>query len=97
MPSNRFLVWQNEALAHVVKQFLVAKINRIDRPIFAKFYFHFKDHGSEPDTSNCIEGPADVLTKAGVIKDDKLIVALYAQKEFGLPPKTIIELYEAQV
>lgn len=65
-------------------------------PLFAKFYFHFLNRQSESDTSNCIEGPADVLTRAGVIKDDKLIVALYAQKEFGLEPKTIIELYEAE-
>jgi len=79
-------------MAHVMQNY---KWKTIERPIFAKYYFHFKNKQWECDVSNLNEAPGDLLQKLGVIKDDKQIVALYAQKEFCLEPKTIIELYDA--
>ncbi len=62
-------------------------------PIEAHYEFHFKNGQAEPDTSNCIEGPQDLLQAHGVIGNDKQIVAIRAIKKLYLEPKTIIRLY----
>lgn len=95
--SSKYRAWEQRAVLDVMAGLpdrLKAKC--IDVPVFAKYYFHFENRASEADVSNLCEAPGDLLQKVGVIKDDRQIVALYAQKEFGVPPKTIIELYEAE-
>lgn len=49
----------------------------------AEFEFHFKNHAHEPDTSNCIEGPQDLMQNLGILEDDRLIVSLSAKKVFS--------------
>ena len=57
------------------------------------YEFYFENHQGEPDTSNCIEGPQDCLQEANVIKNDKQIKKLVAEKFFGTEPRTIIKIY----
>lgn len=97
LASERYLDWQKMAVSFVERERVKARIaTPIACKLFAKYYFHFKNRQAEPDTSNCVEGPQDVLTRAGVIVDDKQIWSFYAEKDFGLEPKTIIELYAAE-
>jgi Holliday junction resolvase RusA-like endonuclease len=64
----------------------------ISKALEATYRFYFKNRQGEPDTSNCIEAPQDVLKKAGVITDDKIIKRVIAEKFFGEEPRTEIEL-----
>jgi Holliday junction resolvase RusA-like endonuclease len=94
--SPKYIAWERGAYLHAIAA--RSRANRAESfggLVFAKFFFHFLNKQAEADVSNLIEGPQDLLVKAGVLKDDRQIVALFAQKEFGLPAKTIIELYGA--
>lgn len=64
----------------------------IDFNVMAEFSFYFENHSAEPDTSNLIEGPQDLLKKAGVISDDKIIKRVLAEKFFGETPRTEIRI-----
>ena len=64
----------------------------IDFYVRAEFEFHFKNHQAEADTSNCVEGPQDLMQKLGIITDDKLIKKFTAEKFFGGEPKTMVRL-----
>lgn len=90
--TPRYTRWEFDAMAVCQRSF---KGQLLQGPMFAKYYFHFENRQAEADVSNLCEAPGDLLKKAGVIKDDRLLVSIYAQKEFGLAPKTIIELYDA--
>lgn len=90
--TPRFIQWELQALVAVKR---MPQIPTLTSLIYARYTFCFENHQAEADVSNLCEAPGDLLQKAGVIKDDRLIVALFAQKEFGLAPKTIIELYDA--
>jgi Holliday junction resolvase RusA-like endonuclease len=93
--SDRFLTWAVAAAAHLNR--LQGWRSTITGPLEATYRFYFPDHQHEPDVSNCIEGPQDLLAKAGVIENDKQIMRVIAEKFFGQEPRTEIELrrYEA--
>ena len=88
--SNQFTRWEAIASLELRKQF---KGNPFEQELEAHFEFHFANKQSEPDASNCIEGPQDCLQKAGIIKNDKQIKKVVAEKLFGGEPKTVIHLY----
>ena len=67
--------------------------NTYDGLIEAHFNFTFKNHQSESDLSNCLEGIQDILQTAGVIKDDKQIRCIVAKKHFGGDPCTTVHLF----
>ncbi len=69
----------------------------IDEPLFAFFEFHFLNRRSLPDTSNCIEGPQDLLESLGVYRNDQLIEHLEAVRLIGSKPKTIVRLFTEKV
>ena len=96
LSSDKYLAWERQAEFHVLQ----AK-KRFNCPITglieAHFEFYFKNHQGEADTSNCIEGPQDLIQKIGVIENDKFIVSLKAIKYFGTEPHTIIRLYSYDI
>ncbi len=65
----------------------------IDTNVEVHFEFHYKNHQWEADTSNLIEGPQDVLVEMGVLKDDKLITKLIAEKIFDGEEKCVVKVY----
>lgn len=90
--SLKYEAWERDAILHF-KKHGPKDFKKIDQTLEAKFYFYFENKMAEADTSNLIEGPQDLLTKLGVIKDDKLIKRLTAEKFFYDSPRTLIELY----
>lgn len=72
----------------------IASIGVLDEPLYVIYKFYFANRQAEPDVSNLIEGPQDVLQKAGIIKNDRLIMRVMAEKFFGVgEPRTEIEIY----
>lgn len=91
LPSERYSEWEEIAMAVASRS---ANGPSIDRPIEAKYRFYFATRQAEPDVSNLLEGPGDILQKAGIIKNDKLIMRVTGEKFFGEEARTEIELYD---
>lgn len=90
--SPKFIQWEKQALLQLGK---LRKINPlIDFPIEARFRFYFTNKMAEPDVSNLIEGPQDLLKKAGIISDDRIIQRVTGEKYFGQEARTEIEIYK---
>lgn len=95
IPSALFMAWERNSSIDVLRampafrQYLPIKVY-----CRAEFEFHFKNFQNEADTSNCVEGPQDLLQKVGVIENDKLIVEFTAKKIMGLTECTIIRLFK---
>lgn len=93
-PSSKYQSWESNATPSVLRarqkfyEFLPIKGR-----VFAYFEFHFKNNHALPDTSNCIEGPQDLLESLGVIENDKLIEHLEARRLVGSKPKTIVRFF----
>jgi Holliday junction resolvase RusA-like endonuclease len=69
----------------------------IEGPIFAYFEFHFPNRHALPDTSNCIEGPQDLLESLGIYKNDQAIEHIEAIRVLGSKAKTVIKLFVEKV
>lgn len=91
IPSARYRAWELNAMAVCRRNFSAALI---DIPVTAHFRFFFENRQAEPDVSNLIEGPQDVLVDACVLKDDRLVMKVMAEKFFGHEPRVEIELYK---
>ncbi len=89
--SPQFLQWEFNAVMDMRQAF---KGEMITEPMKLVLRFYFKDRQAEADTSNLVEGVQDTLKKAGVIKDDKLVVKLEAEKFFGSEPRVEIEIWK---
>lgn len=95
-PSEKYQNWEAVAQAFVAQARRDSKLQLpMLIPIYAYFEFHFKNGKSLPDTSNCVEGPQDLLQKMRVYSDDKQIVALEAYRGITGGDKVVIKLYEA--
>jgi Holliday junction resolvase RusA-like endonuclease len=68
----------------------------ISEPLEIKLVFQFVNRSAEADVSNLVEAPQDVLKKAGVISDDRIIQVVHARKEFGTGPGMTIELLKIE-
>jgi Holliday junction resolvase RusA-like endonuclease len=90
--SANYTKWANAACT-AVERSREANSSPIRQPIIGVFRFYFKNYASEPDVSNLIEGPQDILTKCRVIDDDKLFRRVVAEKFFGEEPRVEIEIY----
>src|SRR3954464_6999216 len=90
LPSAAYVKWESHAMASLLRHKSIALI---DVPVTAKFKFYFANRQSEPDVSNLIEGPQDVLVRAGFLKNDRLVMRVEAEKFFGEAPRTEIEIY----
>ena len=89
--SQRYMAWELVAIAACKRAFNTALITC---PLEAQFRFYFADCQAEPDTSNLIEGIQDVLQTASIIKDDKQIFRLGAEKFLFQEPRTEVELFK---
>lgn len=79
--SDRYAIWEKMAYMHILKS---SKQTQFDFPVNLACQFYFVNHQYEPDTSNAIQGIEDLLQKAKVILDDKLIYSLDGtRKIFG--------------
>lgn len=93
--SPRYLEWAENALKHLSRDVSIALL---DRPMEARFRFYFVNRHAEPDVSNLVEGPQDILKQAHIISDDKLIYRVVAEKFFGAEePRTEVELWSYEV
>lgn len=79
--SDQYNFWERVAQLTLAKR----RVPLIEAHIEVHFHFYFKNHRAEPDVSNLIEGPQDVLTKMGIIKDDRIIQKVVAEKHFDDP------------
>ena len=83
IPSILYVAWERIAAIYVMRAVPDFKENLpIKKRCRAEFEFHFKNGQNECDTSNCVEGPQDLLQKCRVIENDKLIVEFTAKKIF---------------
>ena len=95
IPSALYVSWEKFSTIYVLRAIPAWKENLpINEPCRAEFEFHFKNFQNEADTSNCVEGPQDLLQKVRVIENDKWIVEFTAKKIMGLTDCTIIRLFK---
>ncbi len=90
--SPQYMMWANAAKLACFRAHMGQK--PIEGLVEAHFTFTFKNHQSESDLSNCLEGIQDVMQTTGVIKDDKQIRAIVAEKVFGGEPSVHVRLFE---
>lgn len=79
--SKRFLGWEKIALLAVHKA--RGKAKTVEECVHVEYRFYLEDRRGEPDVSNLVEGPQDVIEKVGVIRNDKLVKSFYAEKFIG--------------
>lgn len=95
IPSILYVAWERIAAIYVMRAIPNFKEHLpIKKRCKAEFEFHFKNGQNECDTSNCVEGPQDLLQKCRVIENDKLIVEFTAKKILGSTECTIVRLLE---
>lgn len=81
--SPQYMAWEEQALLYLALALKSPKfIERfpIKYPVKVQYVFTFKNKICG-DVSNYIEGPQDALVKAGILKDDRLIQFLKAEKK----------------
>ena len=89
--TDRYRAWHLEAKRLAAFCFKGALVECL---VEAHYRFYFTNRRGEADVSNLCEAPGDLLKDAGVLKDDRLIVRIEAQKYFGHDPRTEIEIYK---
>jgi Holliday junction resolvase RusA-like endonuclease len=94
LPSSKYEAWEENAMATLSRSF---KRPLIIDPVCVRYEFFFATRQAEPDVSNLIEGPQDVLQKAGVIKNDRLVMRVIGGKYFGHDPRTEILISPYQI
>ncbi len=94
--SPNYTAWEGVAMAHLCRERLTTGlITPIKRYVHCKFIFNFEDRRAEADLSNLIESPQDVLVKAKVLWDDRLIYSLDgSRKQYGKENSCLVEIYE---
>jgi Holliday junction resolvase RusA-like endonuclease len=90
IPKQKYVDWEKMAVLECKSQF---RGETIDTPVEMRAKFYFPNHQHEIDCSNGVQGPEDVLQKAGVIKDDKLIYREVLEKFFGHEPRVEIKIF----
>lgn len=88
--GDKYLEWRARAISAYHRQ---PSIALLAIPVVAVYRFYFKDHQGEADVSNLCEAPGDLLKELGVLKDDRLIMRIQAEKLFGHEPRTEVELF----
>ena len=83
------------AQAVIVQEHRVFSTIQAPAKLIARFFF--KNHKSEPDLSNAIQGFEDLLEKLQIIQNDKLFHRLELQKFFGeSEERTEIEIWDLE-
>lgn len=95
LPSAKYASWEQDAMVACLR---LKDGPPINFPCFVSMKFYFKDHHAECDVSNLLEGPADVLQRAGIIENDRLIMRVEGEKFFGsAEPRAEVEIYRYAV
>lgn len=95
IPSALYVSWEKVSAVYVLRAMASFRQNLpIKKRCRAEFEFHFRNLQNECDTSNCVEGPQDLLQKLKVIENDKLVVEFTAKKVIGSTDCTIVRLFE---
>jgi Holliday junction resolvase RusA-like endonuclease len=94
LPSAKYAEWERIAMAAVKRANSIALL---DCPLTVHYRFYFANRSGEADVSNLCEGPGDVMQKAGVIANDKLIMRIVAEKFFGGTPRTEVEIFKYEL
>ena len=81
LSSTRYITWENTAILHMIQA--RPPDEPLKCPLLAILIFYFKNQKHEPDLDNMLAGPLDALQKAGIIKNDKQIMAIHAEKIIG--------------
>jgi len=93
IPKPQYKEWEQKAILECRNQF---RGQTIEVPVEMQAQFYFANHQHEVDCSNAAQGPEDVLQKAGVLKDDKLIYRSTLEKFFGHDPRVEIKIFKYQ-
>lgn len=89
--SEKFVQWEKQAIMEVYRK---RDSNLILTWVEADYKFYFTNQQGEADVSNLVEGIQDVLTKCGIIQDDRLVKRFTAEKFFGSEPRLEVKLYK---
>lgn len=94
--SDAYKAWEKESIPIMrIEKMRQGIFKPIDYPIQVKAIFFYASHQWESDLSNALEGPNDLLTKCGIITDDKLIYSLDgSRKIFGQKPGLLLSVYK---
>lgn len=97
--SPQYKKWEGIAHAKILESLYNAgSFRAIIAPVNMCALFYFANRQAEPDLSALYEGIQDVLQKAGVIENDKLIYAHDgSRKIFGQEPRVEIELTAMEI
>lgn len=91
LPKQKYASWEQSAIL-VCRAAMAGDTIRSRCEMIIRFYAKNLQH--EADLSNMLQGPEDVLQKAGVIENDKLITRIRAEKFFDGEPRVEIELVD---
>lgn len=91
--SDAFKSWEDVARAQLFIQKRKLETEGVSKfPITGKLRlvitFEMIGRANEPDLSNLIEGPQDLLQELGIIENDKLIIEIEAKKFMDRPTDT---------
>lgn len=89
MSSDAFKTWEASAAAEMFIQKRKLENEGVVFPIDGKLRlvitFEMEGRKHEPDLSNLLEGPQDLLQKLGIIENDKRIIEIEAKKFMDRP------------
>jgi Holliday junction resolvase RusA-like endonuclease len=91
LPSKHYAEWAKDAGRALSAQ---RTVFLIDIPVEVHMRFYFANRQGEPDLSNCVQGPEDLLQAHGILANDKLIMACRLEKFFGHEPRVEIEIFK---
>lgn len=98
IPSVQYTEWEGIATAYIARAKPIFQSDDFIFPynekIHAYFEFHFVNRHALPDTSNCIEGPQDVMEAMRIYKNDQQIVSLEAHRIISGQNFVKINLYK---
>jgi Holliday junction resolvase RusA-like endonuclease len=99
LPSRQYTLWEKNAVASVLGQLKSISRNAttplpINFEVEMRWRFYFANRQGQADLSNLVEGPQDVLQKAGVLKNDKLVRRSLQENYFGYEPRIEVEIYK---
>lgn len=81
--SKVWKAWEKQAVMKIHEKIGKGVFAPIEKYCHLDLQMHFKSHQWEADVSNLCEGPQDVLESTGVLKNDKFIKKLTAEKHFS--------------
>ena len=100
LPNKQYMPYEMVNLPYLIQYAKDNNITTIDSPVTLKFLFYRQDK-IRCDISNLYEAPQDIMTKAGILKDDNcnIVVSHHSDsrvKYDKLFPRTEVYIYKAE-